>query len=179
MFCDDDLLLDAMQARSLSTVLCVGSGLSVEPRALAAAGLDVTALDLSPYAMWCAPTLDVRRSGRFFDQQRLRAGGRVRFVAGDLMDLAVCRGPYDVIIERRTLQLFTDEERPHALQAVLARLSPLGILLTHCHDGCWRPPADPRHHVEPLLEPAGVRVVPWESVPEAEGRCAFVFTSTG
>jgi hypothetical protein len=99
LFCNDDLLLDAMQARSLSTVLCVGSGLSVEPRALAAAGLDVTALDLSPYAMWCAPTLDVRRSGRFFDQQRLRAGGRVRFVAGDLMGSAVGPGPYDVIIE--------------------------------------------------------------------------------
>jgi hypothetical protein len=31
------------------------------------------------------------------------------------MDSAVCPGPDDVIIERRTLQLFADEERPHAL----------------------------------------------------------------
>ena len=32
------------------------------------------------------------------------------------MDPAVCPGPYDVIIERKTLQLFADEEGPHALQ---------------------------------------------------------------
>lgn len=63
--------------------------------------------------------------------------------------------------------------------AVVARLSPQGILLTHCHDGRWRPPARPRHSVAPLLEPAGVRVVPWGSAPEGEGRCAFAFTSTG
>jgi hypothetical protein len=179
LFCDDDFLLDAMQARSLSTVLCVGSGLSSEPRALAAAGLCVTALDLSPYAMSCAGTLECRGSGQFFDPQRLRAGGSVTFVAGDLMDQAVCPGPYDVIIERKTLQLFPDEERPRALRAVLARLSPQGILLTHCHDGCWRPPAAPRHHVEPLLEPADMRVAPWGSLPEGEGQCAFIFTSTG
>jgi hypothetical protein len=33
--------------------------------------------------------------------------------------------------------------------------------------------------VEPLLEPADMRVAPWGSLPEGEGQCAFIFTSTG
>jgi|SRR5215213_851866 len=44
-------LVDTMHANGLNTVLCVGNGISQEPRALAWAGFDVTVLDLSPYAM--------------------------------------------------------------------------------------------------------------------------------
>jgi hypothetical protein len=179
LFCDDNFLLDAMQARSLTTVFCVGSGMSREPHALAAAGLDVTALDLSPFAMESVSRIKRRGSGRFFDERRLRDGGRVGFVAGDLMDPATCPGPYDVIVERKTLQLVAEEDRPRAVTAVVNRLSPHGILLTHCHDGRWKPPAMPRHVVEPLLAPAGVTKVPWGSVPPPDGRIALVFTSTG
>ena|SRR5215469_8364395 len=46
----DDLLLAIMAEYGLKKVLCAGNGLSQEPRALARAGYDVTALDLSPKA---------------------------------------------------------------------------------------------------------------------------------
>ena len=108
MFCDDDALLDAMHTRGLTTVLCVGSGISQEPHALAAAGFDVTALDISPFAMRFASelTLSPSRVGQFFDLQRTRPGGTVKFAVGDLVDSTVCPGPFDVVIERKTLQLF-------------------------------------------------------------------------
>lgn len=47
MFVRDDQLVKAMRENGLNTVLCVGNGLSQEPRALAWAGFDVTVLDLS------------------------------------------------------------------------------------------------------------------------------------
>jgi|SRR5215470_5461646 len=50
IFCHDGSLVDAMRANGLKTALCVGNGISQEPRALAWAGFDVTALDLSPFA---------------------------------------------------------------------------------------------------------------------------------
>jgi hypothetical protein len=43
MFCEDGELVDAMRANGMKTVLCVGNGISQEPRALAWAGFDVTA----------------------------------------------------------------------------------------------------------------------------------------
>jgi hypothetical protein len=61
-----------MSASGLRTVLCAGNGISPEPRALAAAGFDVTALDFSPAAtrlasirpeqsdVFCDPNLFVR-----------------------------------------------------------------------------------------------------------------------
>src|SRR5216683_7449909 len=48
LFVDDRGLLCMAAARGFQTVLCVGSGLSLEPHALAAAGLKVTVLDISP-----------------------------------------------------------------------------------------------------------------------------------
>ena len=50
MFRNDGKLVDVMRANNLKTVLCVGNGMSQEPRALALAGFDVTVLDLSPFA---------------------------------------------------------------------------------------------------------------------------------
>jgi hypothetical protein len=50
MFVEDGALVDAMRANGLRTVLCVGNGISQEPKALARAGFAVTALDLSPLA---------------------------------------------------------------------------------------------------------------------------------
>src|SRR5215208_5136720 len=68
MFCRDDKLLDAIHERRLSTVLCVGSGVSMEPHALSAAGLQVTALDISPVAMDFAGGMSNTPAGleRFF-----------------------------------------------------------------------------------------------------------------
>ena len=41
LFCDDGELVDTMRANGLKTVLCVGNGISQEPRALAWAGFDL------------------------------------------------------------------------------------------------------------------------------------------
>jgi len=38
LFCDDGPLVDAMRVNGFSSILCVGAGISLEPRALAAAG---------------------------------------------------------------------------------------------------------------------------------------------
>jgi len=51
LFCDDGPLVDAMRVNGFRSILCVGTGISREPQALAAAGFDVTALDLSPFAI--------------------------------------------------------------------------------------------------------------------------------
>jgi hypothetical protein len=181
MFCDDDALLDAMEVRGLKTVLCVGSGISQEPHALAAAGLDVTALDISAFAMRFASetALTDGEGGRFFNWNRTRPGGTVRCAVGSLLDPEACPGPFDVVIERKTLQLFPESERAAALSAVTARLSERGILLTHCHDGCWRPPATPRHVIEPLLGPAGFHILRYGSSVPSDGRVAMVVMSTG
>lgn len=182
MFCfGDGDLLDAIGQRHLETVLCAGSGISQEPHALAAAGLDVTALDISPFAMRFASqaVLNGNEHERFFGPNRARAGGTARFVVGDLMNPEVCPGPFDVVIERRTLQLFPEAERTAALSAVTARLSERGILLTHCHDGRWRPPAAPRHVIEPLLGPAGFHMMGRGSLLPSDGRVAIAMMSTG
>src|SRR5215210_3484590 len=141
MFCRDDALLDAIHARGLSTVLCVGSGVSMEPHALTAAGLHVTALDISPVAMEFARQVSNTPAGieRFFKPEHLRPGGSLQFCVGDLTDPSMCPGPYDVIVERKTLQLFPEAERPAAVAAVVARLSENGLFLTHSHNGGWRP----------------------------------------
>jgi hypothetical protein len=48
-------------------------------------------------------------------------------VAGDLRDVTICPGPYDVIVERKTLQLFAEDEKSAAISAVAQRLGPRGI----------------------------------------------------
>jgi hypothetical protein len=46
---------------------------------------------------------------------------------------------YDVVIDRKTPQLYPHKERPTAINAVANRLASRGIFLSHCHDGFWRP----------------------------------------
>ena len=136
MFINDGQLVDAMRANGFRTVLCVGNGLSQEPRALALAGFDVTALDLSPAVTGGNRELDPPE-----DMLTKLIGGRsvaavrgsVDFIAGDLMDPAMCPGPYDVVIERKTLQLFPAEQSTAAIRAVTDRLASPGIFFSHSH----------------------------------------------
>ena len=181
MFCNAGALLDLLEPRGPRTVLCAGSGISQEPHALAAAGLHVTALDISPFAMRFAAqaVLTGDEHERFLGRNRTRPGGTVRFEVGDLLDPKACPGPFDLVIERRTLQLFPESERAEALSAVAARLSERGILLTHCHDGRWRPPAAPRHVIDPLLGPAGFGRIRHGVPLPSDGRAAIVSISTG
>jgi hypothetical protein len=132
----DDLLLTVMAEHGLRTVLCAGNGVSQEPRALAEAGCAVTALDISPVATRFAEAFpDDPRGRRFFCSSQLRRpGGSVEFVGGDLLDVTVCPGPFDVVIERRTVQVFSEQQRAAALSALSKRLGSVGVFLSLCLD---------------------------------------------
>jgi hypothetical protein len=167
MFCRTDELIAAFRANDLRTVLCVGSGLSFEPCNLNVAGFDTTVLDLSDRAMWAVDRVCASATGT-----------SPRCVAGDLTDPTVCPGPYDAIVERRTLQLFPEADRPHAIEAVANRLAPRGIFFSHCHDPAWRPPSKPRHWTQAWFEKAGWEI--WRQPPQTlRTRAAWLFTSTG
>jgi hypothetical protein len=73
------------------------------------------------------------------------------------MNPGLCPGPFDLVLERRTLQLFAGfNQLDAAMTAVANRLDDRGILFSHCHDGGWRPPAEPRHVTRAwLMERAG------------------------
>jgi hypothetical protein len=165
----------------MRTVLCAGSGISQEPRALAEAGFEVTVLDLSPVALRLAQAwqFDESAVGQFFPAELRRPGGRVQFVAGDLLDPALCRGPFDVVIERRTLQFFPPDELPRALEALAARLSTEGILVSHYHNGGWRPPEPRVHGLKKLFLKHGWDVRESPPDPKPKGRVAWLIFSTG
>jgi len=135
LFCRDGRLIDAMRASRLKTILCAGSGISQEPKALALAGFDVTVLDISPLAIKIAQKWDLPKELllKVIEGRPARRQGRVRFVTGDLLDTTICPGPFDVVLERKTLQLFPDADRPAAMRALAARLAAPGIFFSHTH----------------------------------------------
>jgi thiopurine S-methyltransferase len=181
MFVDDRELLRVIEARGFQRVLCVGSGLALEPHALAAAGLRVTMLDISRdvVAAMSATTFPSDAFSRILDSSQLRSGGHIECVAGDLIDPAVCPGPYDVVIERKTLQLFPEAEREAALAAVAARMDPNGILFSHTHDGRGGPGRPSHHSLDPFLERCGFTQRSLDASKSATGRTAITFLSTG
>lgn len=131
-----DLLVTVMSKQGLRSILCVGNGISQEPRALAAAGYVVTTLDISSVAVSYANThdVDLGQLGHYCRPTLHRPGGRVEFVVGDLLDERVCPGPFDVVIERRTVQWFADYERASALSAIASRLNTIEIFVSQCLD---------------------------------------------
>ena len=179
LFCDDGDLADVMRANGLKTVLCVGNGISQEPRALARAGFDVTALDLSPFATGVASDaappdkLLAQLVGGRLDNLK----GNLQFFVGDLCDAACCPGPYDVVIERLTLQLYPEADRPIAIQAVANRLGSPGIFFSQSHDGSWRPPRPRTHAIELWFRGEGWPI--WRDDAVLEGRVAWLLTTTG
>jgi uncharacterized RDD family membrane protein YckC len=181
MFCDDRELVELMKRREMKSVLCAGSGISQEPRALAEAGFEVVALDFSPQAIEIAKSFDLTAEGfeYFCDPGSHRPGGRVEFVVGDILDKSVCPGPFDVIIERRTAQTYLDHNLGAVMTALADRLACDGIFLSHCHDGCWRPPAMPRHFTEPWFRENGWTVWSGDPDPSSSGRVAWLLTTTG
>jgi hypothetical protein len=181
MFVDDRELLRVIEARGFQSVLCVGSGLALEPHALAAAGLRVTMLDISRdvVAAMSAAAFDPGAFSRILDASQLRPGGGLECIAGDLTDPTVCPGPYDVVIERKTLQLFPETERGAALATVAARMNRNGILFTHVHDGRAGPGRPATHYVEPFFERCGFTSRSFEGSKSAAGLTAVTFLSTG
>ena len=181
MMAGDPETAKAMAEMGINTVLCAGSGISQEPRALAAAGFEVTALDLSPAAMklaqaWNFGSADLER---FLAPDQRRTSGSAHFIVGDLLDLALCSGPFDMIIERCTLQNFPEEERGRALDALIARLTKNGIFLSHCHDGGWRPGREPFHPIRTLFVERGWTIWVWSPTQRPAGRSAWIYQTTG
>lgn len=178
-FCNDGALIDAMRANGLRTVLCIGNGISLEPRALAWAGFEVTVLDLSPFATEVAQraTFPDNLLNYIVGGRSPGSDGHVEFVVGDLCDLACCPGPYDVVIERKTLQLYPPEQRPAALQGIARRLASRGVFFSHCHNGRWRH-SEPRIHAHDAWFTAE-GWPRWQGETPLNGRVAWLFMSTG
>lgn len=180
MFGDDRQLVEAMNREGMKSVLCAGNGISQEPRALAQAGFDVVALDLSPKAVEIAQENEFPTEAfeSFCEQGMRRKGGNVDFVVGNVLDPAVCPGPFDVIIERRTAQLFS-QDMGAILHALGKRLGQEGIFLSHCHDGAWRPPAAPRHFTKSWFQENRWTIWNGGSRRKPPGRVAWLLTTTG
>ena len=79
------------------------------------------------------------------DGQAPTGGGTLRFVTGDVLDASTCPGPFDVVIERRTLQLLGPDDQQQGLAMMEARLASRGMVVSHQHNGGWRPD-EPRTH---------------------------------
>ena len=140
MFCDDRDLVRAMNSEGMKSVLCAGNGLSQEPRALAQAGFEVVAVDASPQTVDLAQRFEFPAEAfeHYCEPGTRRPGGHAEFVVGDILDRAVCPGPFDVIIERCTAQLYRKCNTNVFLEALVARLSRDGILLSHCHHATFK-----------------------------------------
>ena len=78
--------------------------------------------------------------------------GSLSYVTGDLSDPAVCPGPFDVVIERRTVQLFPAGERDAAMDRLAARVGSKALLISHQHKGAWKPGEPRDHFAEKWLE---------------------------
>lgn len=180
LFCDDKRLVDHMRANGLRTILCIGNGISQEPRALAWAGFDVTALDLSPLATTVAQTAKPsdRLFGDLVGEDSSAAGGRVTFVTGDVCDTTCCPGPYDVIIERLTLQLYLlHGNYASALEAAAGRLSTKGIFFSQFHQAMPKGGTKPVHPAESWFTERGwLHAEPGVAIT---GRVAWLFRTTG
>jgi len=84
-----------------------------------------------------------------------KGGGSLSLITGDLIDPAISPGPFDVVIERRTVQLFPAAERPAALERLVARLAIPGVFVSHEHQGAWRPGDTRTHYAEGWLASRG------------------------
>jgi hypothetical protein len=139
------------------------------------------AIDLSQLAVEIAQQYEFPAEAfeHYCDPDMKRTGGHLNIVVGDILDSASCPGPFDVIIERSTAQGYFDRDIEAVLGALERRLSQGGIFFSHCHDGGWRPPAEPRHFTEPWFRENEWTF--WNGGPgrKPPGRVAWLITSTG
>jgi hypothetical protein len=179
LFVANGRLVDTMRANGLRSILCVGNGISLEPHALARCGFHVTVMDLSPFSMEVArrTTAPAELLESLVEGRSAEEGGSLEFVAGDLADPNCCPGPYDVIIERKTLQLWPDQDRDAAMNAVANRLASKGIFFSQAHNGRWKPPEPRIHALADWFQRNG-----WQEgnylVP-FEGRTVWLYMTTG
>lgn len=107
-----------------------------------------------------------------------KSGGSLRYVTGSLLDSDACPGPFDVVIERRTVQLFRPEERPGALERLANRLGGTGMLISHEHQGGWRPHQSRLHYAAEWAKQNGFETR-FDPAAETATRLAWLFFSTG
>ncbi|MGH9309188.1 MAG: hypothetical protein ACRD1U_07430 [Vicinamibacterales bacterium] len=126
-----------------STVL-VAALSSLEQSASRISGMRVTPERIVFGEPGCAIPADVCPPIHRTPHRLPQGGGSLASVTGDLIDPAICPGPFDAVIERRTVQLFPEVEREVALDRLASRLGARGLFVSHFHDGCggpgrWRP----------------------------------------
>ncbi len=84
------------------------------------------------YARDAALPDDMR--ARWVTDEQLAAGGAVSLVEGDLFDPAACPGPYDAVVEHRTLQHYDPRRQDRAIAALKGRSAPAGVFLHRAHN---------------------------------------------
>jgi hypothetical protein len=115
----------------------------------------------------------------YFPRSLMRSGGSVQFIVGDFLDPEVCPGPYDIIVERRTIQDYPEAEQKEAIACLINRLAKRGIFFSHCHNAIWQPPDKPYHATKALIEAHGIKLWKGAQPMELEGQVALLLTSTG
>jgi hypothetical protein len=110
-----------------------------------------------------------------------KGGGTLAFITGDLMDPHVCPGPFDVVIERRTVQLFPRDEQISACDRLVERLAECGVFVSHEHQGGWRPGQARTHLAEAWLKSRGfvLRSGAEDDQYDSAPRLAYLMFSTG
>lgn len=181
MLNDDRDLIRVMRGEGMNRILCAGSGVSVEPQVLAEVGFTVSAVEISEWAVKISQALGVSPQGveHYCGAGMEREGGSVEFVVGDLLDPAVCPGPYDVILERRTAQIYHGDGMDEFMNALISRLDENGIFFSHCHDGGWTPDRERWHFPGKWFEENGWTIWRDTRKPKPPGRVAWLLTSTG
>lgn len=109
-----------------------------------------------------------------------KAGGSLTLVTGDLSTSTICPGPFDAVIERRTLQLFPRDEQAAALKALTERLAAKGTFISHQHSGGGFP-GKVSHYADGCIEALGF-VLPRQADPQSLDtvpRLASLHLSTG
>jgi hypothetical protein len=110
-----------------------------------------------------------------------QGGGSLSLVTGDLTRGDICPGPFDAVIERRTVQLFPAAERIPAYERLAARLARRGLFVSHEHQGGWRPGQSRTHHAEAWLTSHGfvLRHMSQADPQDAAERLAYLMFSSG
>jgi hypothetical protein len=109
-----------------------------------------------------------------------KGGGSVSFVTGDIRQPDVCPGPYDVVIERRVLQLFQGADQVEALNRLVMRLGNQGVLVSHHSMRGRGPVGSGSHYAESHLRSQGF-AIHWSGATaelDSAARLAYLIYTT-
>jgi hypothetical protein len=120
----------------------------------------------------------------YYDKSLFKQGGSVEFLEGNIFDLNDCPGPYDIIIERRTIQGFLEpQDRDKAVKCLVKRLAKKGILFSHYHDSRGDPfndnNSDLINNAKPIFLKYGLEEIKLEGLTSLQGQAVTFFISSG